>query len=360
VAVAIHIMNELRPSGMEKMFESSFQNWQEHGWEIIIVGSGSEHPFAQSLRNVGYRVILIPKMKSLRGFLQLISILRRGKSDIVHNHSESLHGLISLISWLSSRKSPIVRTIHNCFQFSGVTKQKRNIQHFMETCVGVARVSAGSDVQLNEKKNWKVSSHVIENWIDIKKIKEIVLENDEINKNENLLVSMVGNCSVIKDHEFALEVLSSFKEIQVHHIGHQSQITNEELSILSVLNDDGRLLSDGPTDRVLEIFSHSDIHILSSRHEGMPLVVAESVVLGIETWIRDVPGVQWARGLPGVRFFETQSDLRFMISEKLKTNFAESRISHIRTEEAERFSPSRGVAQYTGLYNSLIAKKIRK
>jgi hypothetical protein len=90
----------------------------------------------------------------------------------------------------------------------------------------------------------------------------------------------------------------------------------------------------------------------------MGLVIAESVVLGIETWIRDVPGVQWARGLPGVRFFETQSDLRFMISEKLKTDFAISRISHIRTEEAERFSPSRGVQQYTNLYHSLIAKKV--
>jgi glycosyltransferase involved in cell wall biosynthesis len=153
-------------------------------------------------------------------------------------------------------------------------------------------------------------------------------------------------------------VISNFKEIEVFHIGDQSLITNEELSILNTLNDDGKLLWNAPSNSVLEIFSHSDLHILSSLHEGMGLVIAESVVLGIETWIRDVPGVQWARGLPGVRFFETQSDLRFMISEKLKTNFAESRIINIRSEEAERFSPSRGVQQYTSLYNSLIANKV--
>jgi len=356
MALAIHIMNELKPSGMEKMFESSFDCWQKRGWEIIIVGSGSQHPFAQSLRNVGYRVILIPKLKSVSGIIQLISVLRRNKSEIVHNHSESMHGFISVISWLFSQKSPIVRTIHNCFQFNGIAKQTRKIQHFMETRVGVARVSPSADVQLNERNNWKVYSDVIENWIDIERIKALDLKNNKMNKNEHLLISIVGNCNIIKDHSFALEVISDFNEIEVFHIGQQSQITNEELSILSILNDKSKLLWNGPSDRVLEIFSYSDVHILSSIHEGFGLVVAESVVLGIDTWIRDVPGVQWARGLPGVKFFETQSDLRRLISEKIETNFVVSRDSHIRNEEAERFSPARGVRQYTDLYYSLIAK----
>jgi len=360
MAVAIHIMNELRPSGMEKMLESSFQSWQEHGWEIVIVGSGAQHPFAQSLQRLGYRVIIIPRIKSLSGILELVKIIRQNKSDIIHNHSESFHGFIALISWFASRKTPIVRTIHNCFQFGGIVKQKRKIQHLLETLVGVVRVSPSRDVQLNERNNYNVSSHLIENWIDYNKIDQVALKNKVMSRNKNLLVSMVGNCNLIKDHPFALEVISNFNEIEVFHVGELSRATNKELSILSNLNHDGKLLHNGPSDRVLEIFAQSDLHIISSLHEGMPLVIAESVVLGIETWIRDAPGVQWARHLPGVRFFATQTELRLMLSQKLKTNFALSRISHFRTEEAKRFSPSRGIQQYTSLYNSLISKNVKE
>jgi hypothetical protein len=100
----------------------------------------------------------------------------------------------------------------------------------------------------------------------------------------------------------------------------------------------------------------SDLHILPSLHEGMGLVIAESVVSGVETWIRDVPGVQWARGLPGIRYFTTQSELRKMISEKLNYNFRQGQHFSKLNNESERFNPARGVREYTELYETLMKK----
>ena len=354
--IAIHIMGELRPSGMEKMFESSNEYWTNLGWELIVVGCGKHHPFAQSLKTAGYKVFIISKIKSLTGMISLIKLMRKNSPDIIHNHSEAFHGFISLTSRFFFPKTPIVRTIHNCFQFNGFDKIKRNIQHVMETISGVIRVSPSVDVQNNELVNWNVTSIVIENWIDVDRINEIGSRKTSFEKKKQLLISIIGNCSDIKNHDFALEVLSEFEDLRIFHIGRQAQITNKELSLLSSLHREGKLLHDGPLDSALEKIAMSDLHILPSLHEGMGLVIAESVVSGVETWIRDVPGVQWARGLPGVRYFTTQSELREMISEKLNYNFRQGQNFSKLIHESERFNPARGVREYIELYESLMKK----
>jgi hypothetical protein len=355
MATALHIMNELKPSGMERMFESSFPHWKQAGWEIVIVGSGKVHPFAETLQKIGYDIIMIPSLKSAKGLLSLIRIFRLNQWDIIHNHSESMHGPISLLSRIVSPKTPIVRTIHNCFQFSGRERFKRNLQNFMEAKSKVCHVSPSLDVQQNELKLWDVSSQIIENWVDIEGIYKAKKKPKKMEKSGNLLVALVGNCSPIKNHEFALNVLSQFEVIQIFHIGEQSRITHDERNLLNSLKSKGALLHDGPSDNVFDFFCLVDVHILSSVHEGMGLVIAESMTLGIETWIRDVPGVQWAKELPGVRFFESQQQLRQLIEEKLQSDLYNPILAEVNSDVLNRFSPNRGVVEYTSLYNSLIS-----
>ena len=54
INIAVHIMGPLRPSGMERMFQSSAGKWEQNGWFPIIVGQGDENPFAQKLIDVGH------------------------------------------------------------------------------------------------------------------------------------------------------------------------------------------------------------------------------------------------------------------------------------------------------------------
>jgi len=353
--VALHILNDIKPSGMEKMLESSFMEWGKNGHEIVVLGAGSNHTFAHTLQAKGYEVILIPKIRSVLGFVYLFRTFRRVRPKIVHNHSESCHGYIALLSRITLPKSPIVRTIHNCFRFSGKNKLHRKFQHLIESSVGVFRVSCGKDVQVNELLEWKVSSQLVENWIDTARFTQIDLIDSKKHSDADIVVAIVGNCSPIKDHAFALEILMEFDEIKVLHVGDQQYITQSERAILNLLIQSKSLLHDGPSDRVEHIFSKSDVHILSSTHEGMALVVAESISLGIETWIRDVPGVQWARGIPGVRFFKTQEDLRELLREKtvLKQKF-EMPVDQKKLL-VERFSPNRGVREYSEIYLSLLS-----
>ena len=352
--VALHVLNELRPSGMEKMLESSSALWPREGWKVVLVGTGLHHTFVEELRVAGYEVFLLPKIKSIKGFMQLASLIRSVKPDVLHNHSESCHGLISLMSRCTRPRTPIVRTIHNCFKFSGRVRVQRILQHYLESFCGVFRVSVSSDVQFNERSEWKVSSTVIENWMDPKRVDELHFQDFLEVHRESLRVCVVGNCSSIKDHAFALQVINEFDQIELVHIGESAGMEQTEKILLDSIEQRGRLLHDGPTDKVLGFFKDSDLHIICSKHEGAGVVVIESVVLGLETWVRDVPGLRWAFGLPGVRVFRSQEELRQMLSEKLSTNYIKRTSNEIRIKEMERFSPQRGVLEYTKVYMRLL------
>jgi glycosyltransferase involved in cell wall biosynthesis len=351
---ALHVLNELRPSGMERMLESSASLWHKHGWRLILVGAGSQHTFAEELRIAGYEVILLPKIKSIKGLVQLAILIRGAKPDVIHNHSESCHGFISLLSRCVSPRTPIVRTIHNCFKFSGRARIQRFIQHYLENLSKVFRVSVGSDVQLNERENWNTSSTIVENWMDTSKIQEFRSYHHFDTKSKLLRICLVGNCSPIKDHAFALKIINEFDQIELLHIGENSGMDQEERNLIGLIQERGQLLHNGPTNKVLEFFKESDLHIISSTNEGAAVVVIESVVLGIETWVRDAPGLRWAFDLPGIRVFRTQAELRKLLSERLLIDENKKTTVEIRAKEMERFSPHRGVFEYTQIYNSLL------
>jgi hypothetical protein len=190
--------------------------------------------------------------------------------------------------------------------------------------------------------------------MDPKRVDELHFQDFLEVHRESLRVCVVGNCSSIKDHAFALQVINEFDQIELVHIGESAGMEQTEKILLDSIEQRGRLLHDGPTDKVLGFFKDSDLHIICSKHEGAGVVVIESVVLGLETWVRDVPGLRWAFGLPGVRVFRSQEELRQMLSEKLSTNYIKRTSNEIRIKEMERFSPQRGVLEYTKVYMRLL------
>jgi hypothetical protein len=218
----------------------------------------------------------------------------------------------------------------------------------------VFRVSCSTDVQLNEEENWHVSSRVIENWIDTAKVRDFVSQNVPVKSADSLRVCLVGNCSPVKDHKFALQVLEEFEQIEILHVGENAGMDDDERKILKSMDSCGRLMHNGPTDKIFQLFRDSDLHIICSTNEGAPVVVIESVVLGIETWVRDVPGLRWAFDLPGVSVFKNQIELRQMLVNKLNFDFNHKSNPELRLRELERFSANRGVIEYAQIYLHLL------
>jgi len=349
----LHVLNEIRASGLERMLECSANQWRESDYDLTILGMGKSHPFAVNLTSVGYSVNTIPDLKSLNGVSQYIKFLRNNNFDIIHIHAESMHGFSSLIAKSLLPKTPIFRTIHNCFRAKGTKKFIRKIQNFIQNRSCSEVISVSSDVQENEKEQWGIQTLVIENWIDIEKILFKNLEFDRI-QHKLPVVAFLGNCSAVKDHEYALSVILDYQDIRVIHMGHPHASTNDEIMILKKLEDQGRLIWNSPTEHVIKNLLGADVHILSSKNEGMSLALMESIGVGMQSWVRESDGTRWAQEIESVKFFNSKSSLAYLLEELImeKKLHPDKFIFQPNTKLLERFNPERGVKEYVSLYQS--------
>lgn len=349
----LHVLNEIRASGLERMLECSANQWRESDYDLTILGMGKSHPFALNLVNVGYSVNTIPNIKSLNGISQYIKFLRNNNFDIIHIHTESMHGFLSLITKSLLPKTPIFRTIHNCFSAKGTKKFIRKIQNFLQNRLCSEVISVSVDVEQNEKVQWGNQTSIIENWIDIEKILSKTLKFGSM-QNQFPVVAFLGNCSSVKDHEYALSVILDYQDIRVIHMGYPHASTNDEIMILKKLEDQGRLIWNSPTEQVIKNLLSADIHILSSRNEGMSLALMESIGVGMQSWVRECDGTRWAKNIESVKYFNSKSELAYLLEELImeKKLHPDKYIFKPNSKLLERFNPERGVREYVSLYQS--------
>lgn len=348
----LHVLNELRPSGMEKMLESSGAFWSYYGVTGVIIGNGPSHPFRPNLEKAGYEVITISSIKSFRGLLQYWKTVRTLDVDVIHNHSESMHGFIAILNRAAFPNKILIRTVHNCFTFNGVDYLKRKIQDRLEKISLVKRISPSKDVHDHELVFWRNRSVIIENWVDVASIYQEMNEGGESDPSDNLKIILVGNCSPVKNHELLFSLINQSYKVEIIHIGDPKDISNCEKELLREVVKLGIEVTDIQTSNPYPYFNDADIHVVPSLHEGFGLVIAESALFGLPTIVNNIQGVQWARDLESLHFFSSEDELRqkilFFIGEKIEGRLPRKQSGSplLRT----RLSPERGVQEYAEFY----------
>ena len=356
----LHILNELKPSGMEKMLESSATAWQKKDVQITIIANGKTHPFKSKLQEAGYAVVEIPSLRSFQGLYRYVKVSKNLDFDLIHNHSESMHGIIAALNRILFPSTPLFRTTHNCFSFSGFDYFKRKFQDKLESLSSVIRVTPSRDVHDHELLFWKNTSIIIENWVDTESIKrELQSQPFEIEKKEFTII-IVGNCSYIKNHELIFRALRSRSNVKVLHIGDSTNATQAEKNVMRTLEKSGVLINNISTTNPVQFYRKADLHVISSLHEGFGLVIAESILLGVTTVIHDVKGVQWARDLTNALFFKDEEELKRIIDTKIENQTSTfERDSMVgRKDLFERFSALRGVAEHVAAYEKSLKSEV--
>lgn len=103
--------------------------------------------------------------------------------------------------------------------------------------------------------------------------------------NNTFLLGMVSRYDPLKDHETLLKALNfvaqELDSFQCVLVGTNIDERNPELmKLINKFDLEGRVLLLGPRDDIPGIMNALDIHILSSRSEGFPNVVAEAMACG--------------------------------------------------------------------------------
>ena len=291
----LHLLNELHPSGMERMLVSGAPYFKEFGVESIVVGQGLNHPYSSALRGAGHRVITIAPIKSVSGPTGFARLVRETQPDVVHIHSEEFFAAsVDLAHWAWPR-ARIVRTFHSYFLATGWWGVKRRAQGLLSDRYVSAFVALSEEMATHERSFGR-ECEVVGNWVDDR----FLSDTQASGYDEGADVVVVGNCAPVKNHEVILDAALGLG-LTVAHLGQVDGASAEERRLLHELGASGLLLESAPGDPYPWLRS-ARVFGMPSRREGFPVALAEAIAMGRRCVVPDIPGFQWAGRYPLVNF----------------------------------------------------------
>lgn len=347
----LHVMSNLRPSGMERMLVSGAPYMLTAEFEHSIVGIGEEHPYSSVLEDAGYTVHALSAPGRLTRWSALTRVIRSDRPDIVHIHTEGSYLPTVIVARLAlGSRGAVVRTVHNVFLARGRWLWSRWLQARIADTLVAAMVAPSPDVAENERGLGR-SAQVVYNWVD-----DAIFELREArqrSKSERIagsrpVAAIIGNCSETKRHELALAAIEQLGH-ELIHVGMEDGASLEETARLARMADSGRLIHRGAggPDRAL---SEGDYYVMPSRNEGMGVALAEALVCGLPSVVSDSPGLRWARNQPGVISVSDSPAEWARAIEAVAANGEPS-------QSTIDFSARRGASEYEEVYRAALRGK---
>lgn len=358
----LHALNELHPSGAERMLASAAPLWAEHGIEAVVLGAGAHHPFADELRTLGYRVVLTPSTRSVRGLAAFAEVLREIRPDVVHLHAESMFAPMAVVARSSRSVRVVFRTIHSVVASTGPDAHARARRRRLALAqrAGMQAFACSGEVAAHEKAAFGLDTRVIENWVDTTVFgqrmsqQEIARTKAGLGLDENdVVVTMVGNCAHAKNHELLFNATAGASgRLKIVHVGHTASMSEEERRIYTRLERRGSVVMLGARDDVSRVMAASDAVAVPSRREGFSVVAAEALCSAVPLLVARSPGLAWLKDFATPRLLSNDVSVWSSALNDLAAGDRplQSNLEQDRADALLRFSPGRGVNDWAEAY----------
>jgi glycosyltransferase involved in cell wall biosynthesis len=289
----IQAISSLGNGGAEKLVvELSNEMAKEHDVSIISFKDVEDWMYPPKKLSNKVKLVSLGKRSGFdfKVLIKLYKILRKEKPDVVHIHlALPLYYFVLLTPFF--KKIAFYHTIHSTFSPHKKLFHKLNKLPYYQRVKNICLTQSILDKFSNAFP--RMQFYLIENGTE-----KIHAGNNkfEIIANENSkLFLFVGRLSYAKNIPLLLEVFSDLR-LQACHlliIG-----TGPEDLLNTVKNaatvSGGRIHFLGPKGNIGHYMKHSDALILTSRYEGLPIVVLEALSMGLpilSTLVGGIPDV---------------------------------------------------------------------
>jgi glycosyltransferase involved in cell wall biosynthesis len=297
----LHILAELRPSGAEVMLRIAAPWWFAADRPHAILATAEEEgPFAGRLREAGYQVHHIRFSKTLRFFIEVYVLIRLGRYDAVHIHTERVNLVYAIVARLAGA-GEVIHTIHSTFTFTGGLRLVRGFMRAGLRWLGVSEVSVGASVLENEIRRFFNPTIVISNWYDDKLFRQPTHEErlaaraaQGINDDRPVIVTL-GNCEPVKNHGAVIraqQILVRKRRdwFYLHAGGEDAERT--ERTLAADLGVARRCAFLGYARDPISVLWAADVFVMSSFREGFSIAAIEAAACGLPLVLTDVPGLR--------------------------------------------------------------------
>jgi len=301
----VHIISGLGQGGAETVMHrliTADKGANEH----CVISMGSEGVFGPRLRQQGVPVHALGMRGAAgmaKGLWRLHGLLRRLQPDVVQTwmyHADFVGGVMARLAGIKA----VSWGIRN--SGADLHKGSSSARLFSWLCARASFLVPGVIVACAENAAQRHSQWgyrgdrmlVIPNGYDLSQWQPDALSRDQVRKEWGVpadapVVGSVARWNPLKDHENLIDAFALCAqrrpELRCVLIGQGMEISNTAL--LTLIDRHGlrsRVLLLGRRDDVPRLMNGLDVHVLSSRAEGFPNVVAEAMATGVACVSTDV------------------------------------------------------------------------
>lgn len=280
-------------AGQEKRVLSELIGLRERGYRVALACK-EKSPLKEEAEKCSIKVYTLSfnNLFDIKSILQLIRILRKEKFDIINTHS-SVDSWIGGIAAKLARTPVLIRTRHSDRPI------RRDVRHFIHylpdiyvTCGETMRKKLIEKYGFPEGKTISIPSGISEDFFHIKREPD-VKSRYGLDRDTKVITS-IGRLCREKGHETTISAIKSvikyFPNTKFLFVGDGGRRKKLEEKISS-LGVDQYVLFTGFIRDVKEIFSFSDVMVLSSWSEGLPQSLLQAMASGVPVVATKVGGV---------------------------------------------------------------------
>ena len=289
------------------MYADAAPFFYDKGCDLTVMATADDlGEFATNFEKAGYSILHL-KMPPLNHYFKrilyyksTIELLKINNYDVVHIHASKAMWGFAFCSWLSNTQS--VYTFHNVFPTNFYSYLYHVFLRVTSKYLFKCRFHTISDSVYNHEKSlYFNNTEKIYNWYSDKRYypatdneKQIIRKELKLQRDTLVLIS-VGGCSSIKRHSDILKalkvILDKFPNTIYLHLG-KGDLECEEQILAQNLGISENVIFCNNQQDVRKYLIASDIYIMPSKFEGIPITTIEAMACGIPAILYDVPGLR--------------------------------------------------------------------
>ena len=301
----LHLLYELKFSGAEVMYADAASLFQSLGCELGVVATASQiGEFAPVMERAGYTVYHLPYPNGYISrfiyYRYLCKLIRREKYDVVHVHTSALRWGGAFCAWLTGCRC--VSTFHSTFPTHWYSRPWHIWLRMTAKYIFGARFQSISDsVCQNEKRRFLNNTKLVYNWYGCNRFFPAA-EGEKANarkqlgiKNDAIVVVSVAGCREMKRHcdiiHAVNKIVAKCPQILYLHVG-SGGYEKHERQLVAELGLDDYVMFCGAQQDVRRFLIASDIYLMTSRYEGIPITTIEAMACRIPCILYNVSGLR--------------------------------------------------------------------
>lgn len=362
----LHVVAGLDLGGAETLLVNLIQESSIRGdldQYFLCFGEEKEFYYSNRILDNGGKIVFIPSPKiynPIKHIIDLKKIVNQiGDIDIVHIHTHLHSGLVSYAmrnmdlktivhSHSSEDNSNSKSYVRRIYEYISKELIYRNTDYFIS-------VSEKAQKYLFPKiKNNDINISIFKNFINTK-----LFICDKKAQDRTITISMVGRLEIVKNHMFALEVISRLQKhtdnkfkFKIFGDGSLFNEIQQEISKKSIYNTE--ML--GSVSNISDALKETDILIMPSLYEGFPMVLLEAQAASCKCLISSNIDESVNIGLGLVEFLDVESVddwVKSLANNMSKKTILDSSLIEKRFNE-NKYDSTVALEELMRLYNSII------